>query len=264
MDQDHHRKIVYGAVGIFVVVLLAYIWRFSGGDIGGPTEWAQFGDYMGGVINPILGFITVYLLLHSLNFQSTEVQLTRDEMQRGNDIYESQREMQLRASLREQLFAHYKECLALFEDAMSTDVLKLNAPYSSDYSGLTSADIVVQIQRKAAGLSHNNQAIEAFKVYDEKLGRAAGTLRGYLIDCSKSAKALIYYLDTSLLTDQVISEFKLHYDRLMTLMLLDEAQAFELIDQLYDAVDKRSELGEPKFQWHSPRLAREMKSAPVA
>ena len=105
MNRDHHRNIVYGAGGIFVVVLLAYIWRFSGGDIGGPTEWAQFGDYMGGVINPILGFITVYLLLHSLNFQSTELQLTRDEMERGNDIYESQREMQLRASLREQLLS---------------------------------------------------------------------------------------------------------------------------------------------------------------
>ncbi|WP_296029453.1 hypothetical protein [uncultured Alcanivorax sp.] len=264
MNRDHHRNIVYGAGGIFVVVLLAYIWRFSGGDIGGPTEWAQFGDYMGGVINPILGFITVYLLLHSLNFQSTELQLTRDEMERGNDIYESQREMQLRASLREQLFAHYKECLALFDEAMSTDVMKLDAPYSSSSSGLTSAGMVVQIQRRAAGLSHDNRGIEAFNVYDNRLGRAAATLRGYLIDCSKAAKALIYYLDTSLLTDQVIREFRLHYDRLMTLMLLDEAQAFELIDQLYDAVDKRSKLEEPKFQWHSPRQAREVKVAPVA
>lgn len=264
MNQDHHRKIVYGAAGIFVVVLLAYVWNFFGHDIGGSTEWAQFGDYMGGVINPILGFITVYLLLQSLNFQSTEVQLTRDEMQRGNDIYESQREMQLRASLREQLFAHYKECLALFDEAMNVDLCELNSPHSDQRAGFTSSDIIMQLRRKADNLTYREEAINGFKKFDKWYGLAASLIRKRLIDSSKAAVALIYYMDTSLLTDQVIHEFKRHHDRLMTLMLLDEAQAFELIDQLYDAVDKRSELEEPKFQWHSPRLAREMKNEPAA
>jgi hypothetical protein len=41
---------------------------------------AQFGDYLGGVLNPILGFATISLLVWSIQIQLRELKLTRDEV----------------------------------------------------------------------------------------------------------------------------------------------------------------------------------------
>ncbi len=41
---------------------------------------AQFGDYFGGVLNPIFGFATVSLLVWSIQIQLRELKLTRDEL----------------------------------------------------------------------------------------------------------------------------------------------------------------------------------------
>ena len=70
---------------------------------------AQFGDYLGGVLNPILGFATVILLVWSIKLQLKELQLTRaemientkanqdqaDELNRQNHLLEDQHKMEL-------------------------------------------------------------------------------------------------------------------------------------------------------------------------
>lgn len=43
--------------------------------------WGQFGDYVGGAINPIVGLITIWLLTASLKQSREEMALTRKAMQ---------------------------------------------------------------------------------------------------------------------------------------------------------------------------------------
>lgn len=58
------------------VLLIASVWGFYyfnfgiNGTLSQSSEvWGQFGDYVGGVVNPLLGFITIYLLIQSLTLQ---------------------------------------------------------------------------------------------------------------------------------------------------------------------------------------------------
>ncbi len=65
------KKIIYFSLCFIGVVILAYVFNFNTGKgLSKSTEvWAQFGDYLGGVVNPILTFLSIVLLIKSVNLQ---------------------------------------------------------------------------------------------------------------------------------------------------------------------------------------------------
>ena len=65
------RKILTISFIIMIIVWGAYYHNFGiSGDVSQKTDvWGQFGDYVGGVLNPILSFISIYLLISSLSLQ---------------------------------------------------------------------------------------------------------------------------------------------------------------------------------------------------
>jgi len=67
--------VVLAAIGI----LGLYFFQFNGG-LGSQETFAQFGDFIGGTLNPILGFATVSLLIWSIRLQMKELKLTREEL----------------------------------------------------------------------------------------------------------------------------------------------------------------------------------------
>lgn len=56
-----------------------YFMNFNGGW-GNQADFGAFGDFLGGVLNPILGFATVGLLIWSLKMQMNELALTREQL----------------------------------------------------------------------------------------------------------------------------------------------------------------------------------------
>lgn len=65
------KKLLCLSFSIMVFVWGGYYLNFGvDGVISGKTDvWGQFGDYVGGVLNPILSFISIYLLINSLTLQ---------------------------------------------------------------------------------------------------------------------------------------------------------------------------------------------------
>src|SRR4051812_44080053 len=62
-------------------LLAAYFSRF--GTLPDKSEaWGQFGDFMGGVVNPFVGIFTILLLIRTLRLQRQELAETRAEMVR--------------------------------------------------------------------------------------------------------------------------------------------------------------------------------------
>jgi uncharacterized membrane protein len=55
-----------------LVTAFTYFYFFSG-PIGNQENFAQFGDFMGGVLNPIFSFLTIFLLVGSLALQRQEL-----------------------------------------------------------------------------------------------------------------------------------------------------------------------------------------------
>jgi uncharacterized membrane protein len=77
-----NRRIKSVLVALFVVVVLVvgfYFGKFRG-ELGNQEVFAQFGDYFGGVLNPMLGFATVALLIYSIRLQAKELRNTTEEL----------------------------------------------------------------------------------------------------------------------------------------------------------------------------------------
>lgn len=76
--MQNERKIVgtiskhpfyFGVIAIFTL-LLAFILNFRKLDISSSvSEWGQFGDYLGGILNPIFGLISVVIISATLQSQ---------------------------------------------------------------------------------------------------------------------------------------------------------------------------------------------------
>ena len=68
---------------IAVIILGVYFYKFSyelNFGLGSQADFGAFGDFIGGVLNPVLGFATVGLLIWSLRMQMKELALSREEL----------------------------------------------------------------------------------------------------------------------------------------------------------------------------------------
>lgn len=85
-------------IAIFVVlcvcgVIFIYMYQFSiskGYGLGGTTAFGEFGDYIGGILNPILGFATVILLIFSIHIQMKELGDSTKALQASQAAMEAQ------------------------------------------------------------------------------------------------------------------------------------------------------------------------------
>jgi len=72
------------AAGLIVLVSLLYLGNFYfrlGYVVSdSPEAWGQLGDYVGGVLNPLLSFISIVLLIKSLTLQNDANSDLRDEI----------------------------------------------------------------------------------------------------------------------------------------------------------------------------------------
>jgi hypothetical protein len=88
--SDDELHLHAGYVALFtlflaIVALGAYMWRFGSLGISDKTSaWNEFGGYIGGVIGPIVGLATVFLVFITFTLQRRELQASLAEMRRAN------------------------------------------------------------------------------------------------------------------------------------------------------------------------------------
>lgn len=71
------------AAGAFVVLSSAYWLRFStNGASTDPETWGQFGDYVGGVLNPLVATLALIAIVISIRIQKIELEETRAALER--------------------------------------------------------------------------------------------------------------------------------------------------------------------------------------
>lgn len=98
MDIDKLQRRVNWTTGfalvIFSVVILAYvikIYWLSGGSLAGtPDVWGQFGDYFGGLLNPLIAFLAFYWLTQSVLLQKQELAETKDALKESAESQSKQ------------------------------------------------------------------------------------------------------------------------------------------------------------------------------
>src|SRR5690606_36134505 len=56
-------------------------------------EWALFGDYLGGVLNPIFALAALFALLYTIYLQSTELRNSASQLKKSADALDSQNDV---------------------------------------------------------------------------------------------------------------------------------------------------------------------------
>ena len=75
------------------ILAVAFIWYFMyfNGEISQKQEiWGVFGDYIGGILNPVFSFLALVALLLTIVLQSKELEETRKELKRTADANTAQ------------------------------------------------------------------------------------------------------------------------------------------------------------------------------
>lgn len=83
-----------GLIAIMVLfILLVYYFKFGNRELSeSPEQWGQFGDYIGGVLNPIFGFATFIALLYTVKLQLDTIKLQRDSIKLQTEELKATRE----------------------------------------------------------------------------------------------------------------------------------------------------------------------------
>lgn len=97
---------IIGTIAVIIAFcVLTFYWSyFSGGFSNKHNVWAEFGDFIGGVLNPVFGFLGLIAILITVSLQASELALTRDELRRSSEALESQNETFLKQSFENSFF----------------------------------------------------------------------------------------------------------------------------------------------------------------
>jgi len=79
------QKAFYGITIVSICALGTYLWHFAGLGWSSKQEvWGQFGDFLGGLLNPAVGLVTIYLVLANVRMQQKELRNSLQELKTSN------------------------------------------------------------------------------------------------------------------------------------------------------------------------------------
>lgn len=139
--------------------------------LGGPTQFGQFGDYIGGVLNPILGFITILLLLHAASLNKKQLDIGKDEYNRkqledalrvAHKNYEEILErkvdglsMSLKRQLENDKAYQQQECMVVYRDH-TTKFKNIYRVYQHFNTLKREIELIVELTPDIINLTHVN------------------------------------------------------------------------------------------------------------
>jgi hypothetical protein len=110
--------LAYIGMAVAVVVVAAYIWQFGGPLSKEQDKWGQFGDYVGGLLNPTFSLLALLALLATLGLQIRELRLSVKELRNSAEALTKQND-----TLRQQTFeGTFFQSLRLHNDIVAEPV----------------------------------------------------------------------------------------------------------------------------------------------
>lgn len=108
--------LAYIGVVVAIAVVVAYVSKFGGTFSDKPEAWGQFGDYVGGLLNPTFSFLALLALLATLGLQVRELRLSAKELRNSAEALVKQNE-----TMQKQTFeATFFQSLKLHNDIVAS------------------------------------------------------------------------------------------------------------------------------------------------
>lgn len=169
-----NRYVVFASASI-VLVALAYFVNFylklGFGISTKVSDWAALGDYMGGLLGPMLNFITIFILVKSLVFQRVSNEELRAEIERNRKID------RLRSF--ENLFFNMLETQKNIFEALNLDV-----EVDGEVISYNDAEAVAVLEENIEDLRKAGASVEKIGKYLEEIDSSDkffGALRSFYI-----------------------------------------------------------------------------------
>lgn len=183
------------AVGLLVSTFVFYFYNFHG-ETADQAVWGQFGDFVGGVLNPVLAFLAFILLLATLRLQNRELQNSSRELENSSrELAKSAEALKLQ-----------NEALALqnFESTFFQMLRRISDLVSQAKSRTLSgraalADIYADLARLHQGA---NKTLDRVATIETIYPRFYSAVRGELGHYFRSLYHVFTFIDRSHLTDQ--------------------------------------------------------------
>lgn len=100
-----HLWILFAIAIVAAAAVALFYFIFLGSTISSDhTKWAEFGDFFGGILNPIFGFIGLIALLLTITLQARELKLTRNELSNSSTALASQNDTLLKNNFENSFF----------------------------------------------------------------------------------------------------------------------------------------------------------------
>ena len=77
------------AGGVLAGAVCIYSGYFDGAITKSNEKWGQFGDFLGGVVNPVVGFLTIWLLSVSLRQNQISLSQANRQLDEATDLQQS-------------------------------------------------------------------------------------------------------------------------------------------------------------------------------
>ena len=122
----------YVAIPIAILMLAAYLYNFHGG-FGDQSDFGAFGDFFGGILNPMLTFLTILLLLRQLRLQRSELNATAKELRATAEIHEENMKHSRAVDIYEKTYEKYSKAIQNFNNSLNYNFVSL----SKDGAALT-------------------------------------------------------------------------------------------------------------------------------
>lgn len=178
---EQNTKLILLGLSIFILIsVLSAIYFYNSAfnwlsPVPNRGEWGAMGDYFGGLINPILSFVTIVLLLLSIKIQVRELKATTQELRETKEVHQESVMAQDRnlmfAPLTKRIDQVIEEIEALKgQPVISSNISKNNIGFVEQH--LTLFDIH---HNGLEGLSHKEESFQV--LYVEGLVKNLGELK---------------------------------------------------------------------------------------
>lgn len=112
------------AVAVSLVAVGLYVVIFHGHPLAEtPDRWGQFGDFLGGALNPLFGFLSVLALLVTLVLQSRELRLSTKELRNSSKALKGQNKAIGHQSFEQTFFAWLNNYHELLQSVSTADAV---------------------------------------------------------------------------------------------------------------------------------------------
>ncbi|WP_143482088.1 hypothetical protein [Pseudomonas congelans] len=221
------KTLVVTSIVIAMVMIVRFAIFFGITPSGNQESWGQFGDFVGGILNPLFSITGLFALLYTIALQSREMHNSTQELKASANALAKQN----KHYARQQFDSNFFQLLTIHRDV--ADKAIVNKTHGTKAIGLVINNFRWYLDRTGK-TAHSPQ--ELVEVYDAWVGEYYGVLDNYLDSLANLVK-YIYF-------SPVKKAARLFaYTTLSSTMTIDEV-TFLLIAATFD----------PRQKWVRPLL----------